>query len=306
MKETKVDVIIPAYHPGKEFGELLRRLMKQDYPVHRIIVMNTEQEFWNEQWEKDCPLLEVHHLKKSEFDHGGTRKRAAGFSEAEIIMFMTQDALPADSHLIGNLIHTMEENPKVCAAYGRQLPRQDCSFVEKYTRSFNYPETSSVKTAEDIQRLGIKTFFCSNVCAAYKKEIFDSLGGFVERTIFNEDMIYAGTMVKAGYGISYEAEAKVIHSHNYSCMQQFHRNFDLGVSQAQYPEIFADVSSEGEGMKLVKKTFAYLIKTGHIWMIPGFVLQSGFKYVGYFLGKKYRKLPPKMILWCTMNTSYWS
>ena len=128
----------------------------------------------------------------------------------------------------------------------------------------------------------------------------------MEQTIFNEDMIYAGTMVKAGYGISYEAEAKVIHSHNYSCMQQFHRNFDLGVSQAQYPEIFADVSSEGEGMKLVKKTFAYLIKTGHIWMIPGFVLQSGFKYVGYFLGKKYRKLPPKMILWCTMNTSYWS
>ena len=128
----------------------------------------------------------------------------------------------------------------------------------------------------------------------------------MERTIFNEDMIYAGTLVKAGYGIAYEAEAKVIHSHNYSCMQQFHRNFDLGVSQAQYPEIFADVPSEGEGMKLVKKTFSYLIKIGHIWLIPGFVMQSAFKYAGYFLGKRYRKLPRKMILWCSMSPSYWS
>ena len=92
----------------------------------------------------------------------------------------------------------MAENPKVCAAYGRQLPRQDCSFVEKYTRSFNYPETSSVKTAEDIQRLGIKTFFCSDVCAAYKRDIFDRLGGYVDHAIFNEDMIYAAKAVEAG------------------------------------------------------------------------------------------------------------
>ena len=305
MKEINVDVIIPAYHPGKEFGELLRRLMKQDYPIHRLIVMNTEAQFWNAEWEQECPLLEVHHIKKAEFDHGGTRKRAAAVSDGEIMIFMTQDALPADSHLIRNLISTMTEDPKVGAAYARQLPRQDCSYVEKYTRSFNYPETSSVKTVQDIQRLGIKTFFCSNVCAAYKKSIFDSLGGFVERTIFNEDMIYAGTMVKAGYAVAYEADAKVIHSHNYSCMQQFHRNFDLGVSQAEHPEIFAEIPSEGEGMKLVKKTFGYLVKTGRIWLIPGFVMQSAFKYAGYLAGKNYRRLPGKLVLWCSMSPSYW-
>lgn len=67
--------------------------------------------------------------------------------------------------------------------------------------------------------------------------MFDALGGFVAHTIFNEDMIYARKVLNEGYGIAYAAEAKVEHSHNYSGIQQFHRNFDLGVSHAQYPEI---------------------------------------------------------------------
>ena len=97
----------------------------------------------------------------------------------------------------------------------------------------------------------------------------------------------------------------MIHSHNYSCMQQFHRNFDLGVSQAEHPEIFEGVPSEGEGIRLVKKSMAYLTKTGHIWMIPGLFFQSASKYAGYFLGKRYKKLPEKLILSCTMSPEYW-
>ena len=127
----------------------------------------------------------------------------------------------------------------------------------------------------------------------------------VNEALEEEDMIYAGTMAKRGYGIAYAADACVIHSHNYSCRQQFHRNFDLGVSQADHPEIFEGVPSEGEGLRLVKKSLAYLIKTGHIWLVPKLAGQSGFKYMGYFLGKRYKKLPKKVILFCTMNREYW-
>ena len=99
-------------------------------------------------------------------------------------------------------------------------------------RSFNYPEQSSVKSLADIDKYGIKTYFCSNVCAAYDKGIYLKTGGFTERAIFNEDMICAGTMIQKGYSVVYAADARVYHSHNYSGKQQFHRNFDLGVSQA--------------------------------------------------------------------------
>ena len=305
MENIKVDVIIPVYHPGKEFSVLLERLTEQTVVIHRIIAMNTEENYWNKELEQKYPLLEVHHLKKSEFDHGGTRAWAAELSDAEIMVFMTQDAVPADRNLIENLVKALEKEKMIAAAYARQLPNEMCSFVERYTRSFNYPEKSYVRTQRDLSLYGIKTFFCSNVCAAYKKEIYQKLGGFVRKAIFNEDMIYAGRLIQEGYAVAYAADAKVIHSHNYSCMQQFHRNFDLGVSQAEHPEIFEGVPSEGEGIKLVKKTINYLIQKRKIWLIPGVILQSGCKYAGYLSGKNYRKLPKKVILWCTMNREYW-
>lgn len=305
MENKTVDVIIPAYHPGKEFATLIKRLEKQSVPIHRIIVMNTEESMWNKEWEKLSDAMEVHHLTKEEFDHGGTRARAAELSDSDVMVFMTQDAMPADRELLAELLKALDQEENIAAAYARQLPNAECSFVERYTRAFNYPDTSLVKAKADLDKYGIKTFFCSNVCAAYKKDIYEKQGGFVRRTIFNEDMIYAGGLIQAGYGIAYAAEARVIHSHNYNCMQQFHRNFDLGVSQAEHPEIFEGVPSEGEGMRLVKKTLAYLIHSGKIWLIPGFVLQCAGKYAGYLAGKKFRKLPKKFILWCTMSPNYW-
>lgn len=305
MDVKKIDVIIPSYHPGGEFAELLKRLEKQTYPVSRIIIMNTEKKFWDSGWEKEYPLVEVYHLRKEEFDHGGTRKKAAEISDGDIMIFMTQDALPEDGHLIEALVKNLTAEDYIGVAYARQIPNSSCSFVESYTRAFNYPADSYVKTEKDLSVYGIKTFFCSNVCAAYKKNIYEKMGGFVEKTIFNEDMIYAGGLIKNGYGIAYAADAKVIHSHNYSCSQQFHRNFDLGVSQAQYPQIFQSVPSEREGIRLVKKTFIYLLKKGKWYLIPGFVLQSFCKYAGYFAGKRYKKLPRKILLWCTMNKEYW-
>ena len=304
QKKT-VDVIIPTYRPDREFEKLLPRLEEQEYRPDRILVMNTGEQYWNREWEK-CPLLEVHHLEQKDFDHGGTRRRAAELSDTDIMIFMTQDALPADRKLIGNLVRAVSENPDAGAAYARQLPKADCRFLERYTRSFNYPEQSSVKSQTDIDKCGIKTYFCSNVCAAYDREVYQKMGGFTERAIFNEDMIYAGTMVQNGYTVVYAADARVYHSHNYSGRQQFHRNFDLGVSQAEHPEIFEGVPSEGEGIRLVKRSLGYLVRTGHIWLIPQLVWQSGMKYAGYFLGKRYRKLPRKIILACTMSPYYWN
>ena len=121
----KVDVIIPAFHPGQEFEKLLEVLCRQSYEVDTIIVMNTEKKFWNPSWEKKFPKVKVKHLSKLEFDHGGTRRQAAQISEADIMIFMTQDAVPADRNLIGNLIRPLQENSKVGAAYARQLARED-------------------------------------------------------------------------------------------------------------------------------------------------------------------------------------
>ena len=300
----KIDVIIPAYRPGAEFLELIDRLERQTLPLRKILVMNTRSQVDVEKLLADRPEIQVVSLEKNEFDHGGTRDRAARLSEADYLLFLTQDALPADAHLVERLAAAFGDK-RVKAAYARQLPKEDCRELERYTRNFNYPEKSRIKTAADLPELGIKTFFCSNVCAMYERETYLAQGGFPRRTIFNEDMIYAGGLIQSGYAIAYAADAEVIHSHNYSGREQFHRNFDLAVSQAEHPEIFGGVASEGEGIRLVKKTAAHCLQIGKPWLIAVLVWQSGCKYLGYRLGKAYRSLPRWLVLRCTMNRAYW-
>ena len=306
----RVDVIIPVYRPGARFLELLRRLTKQTQPVNRFIIMNTEKELW-ENWEEELPEgslpenLSVFHVTKEEFDHGATRHAGVMESDADVFVCMTHDAMPADKFLLEKLTGALMAEESIGAAYARQLPEKDCHIIERYTRSFNYPEESRVKVAADLPELGIKTYFCSNVCAAYKRERYMELGGFTKKTIFNEDMIYAAKLIQNGYGVAYVADARVVHSHNYTGMQQFCRNFDLAVSQKDHPEVFEGIRSEGEGIKLVKKTAGYLVKQGKIHLVPKLVYLSGCKYLGYLAGKQYKKLPRFAIMRCTMNKNYW-
>lgn len=313
LKKT-VDIIIPAYKPGPVFKELLKRLLCQTYPLHRIIVMNTEKEYWDDTIyeslfaDNDTKLnekLKVIHLTKPEFDHGGTRHQGFLESEADACICMTQDALPKNRHLVGNLIAALYSDEDAAIAYGRQLPAADCGFVERYTREFNYPKENRVKSKADLDKLGIKTYFCSNVCAAYKRELYLKLGGFIRKTIFNEDMIFAAKAVQNGYKIVYSSEAEVIHSHNYTAREQLHRNFDLAVSQADHPEAFSGLSSEGEGMRLVMNTSLYLFKKGKWYLLPDLIIKSGFKYAGFRLGKMYRHLPDSLVRRLTMNQAYW-
>ena len=303
------DVIIPVYRPDEKLNKLINALLSQTLLPRKIILINTEREEFlkfssEEAFLAQSPLLELHHIQKAEFNHGATRNYGVSLSNAAFFVCMTDDAIPAGNGMMEELLKPFASE-SIGISYARQLPAPDCGLIEHYTRSFNYPETERIKTAKDLPELGIKTFFASNVCAAYRRSYFDALGGFTEHTIFNEDMIYARHLIDAGYAISYSAKAEVIHSHNYSGMEQLHRNFDLGVSHAQFPEEFSGIKAESEGKKLVLQTCRYLLKIRKPWLIVRLIWQSGCKYIGYFLGKRYRKFPMWFVKWCSMNRGYW-
>jgi len=320
------DIIIPVYKPGESFLRLLQMLKVQGRPFRKLIIINTvpdeaacnfensgstgkdsnsDRTLWFiKQVFEDSSSYIYKCISQSEFDHAGTRKAAAALSEADAFICMTDDAVPDDKYLTTKLIGALETDEKTAIAYGRQLPREGAGSIERYTRKFNYPAKDSVKTIDDIDRLGIKTFFASNVCCAYKKRIYDELGGFTDTAIFNEDMIYAAKALKNGYISRYVSAARVIHSHSYTAMQQLHRNFDLGMSQAMNPEVFDGIASEGEGIRLVKNTAAWLIKNHAAKELPELIISSGFKYIGFRLGKAYRKIPDRAMLFLAMNKSY--
>lgn len=305
-----VDVIIPTYKPTEKLKKSLTMLAKQTYPVHQIILINTEEKhfsnfFYGSRFLEQFKNLTVRHISKYEFDHGGTRRFGVSLSNADYFICMTDDAVPQNTELVEQLLVPLESGDAVLS-YARQCTAKKCSEAERFTRLFNYPKESCLKTKEDLPNLGIKTYFCSNVCAAYNREVYEQLGGFVRQTIFNEDMLYAAKVIQAGYGIAYQAEAKVIHQHKYTNSQQLHRNFDLGVSQAKHPEVFATVSSESEGMKLVKQTAAHLKEKGKSKQIPGLYITSFYKYLGFWLGKHYKWLPRKLVRKLSLNSCYWN
>lgn len=308
LKDIHVDVIIPVYKPDKKLIKLLERMERQTVKPKNILILQTVTDINNKEGLElpgDYSIdIGVIYIAKEDFDHGGTRRYGASLSNAEILMFMTQDAVPVDEFLIERLIEPYRDS-LVAATYARQLANPKADIIERYTRSFNYPKESRIKSEEDIETLGIKAFFCSNVCATYRRDIYESLGGFVERTIFNEDMIMAHAMLKAGYRIAYQAGARVVHSHVYSYWQQFTRNFDLGVSHRQYADVFLSVKSESEGIRLVKGTLRYLIKNKKYLLIPDLIISSGMKYMGYLLGVNYKKLPEGLVRHLTMNKGYW-
>ena len=299
-----VDIIIPTYRPDESVVYLIKKLLKQTYPIHEIHIIDTETGIFSKELKNISDKIRISKIKPEQFDHGGTRHEGAMQSHTDIIVYMTQDAMPVNEYLVEELVKAFD-NEKIAAAYARQLPNSKCNVIERYTRAFNYPEQSRIKSLKDLETLGIKTYFCSDVCAAYRKSVYESLGGFEEKTIFNEDMIMAAKIIQSGGLVKYVAEAKVIHSHNYNCKQQFQRNFDLAVSQVEHPEVFQNIKSESEGMRLVKNTMIYLIKIKKPWLIIKLILQSGFKYMGYCLGKKYGQLPMWLIKKCTMNQRYW-
>ena len=296
------DIIIPTYKPGTELTALLKGMLIQTLKPDNIFIINTEEKFWKTEFESILPV-NVTHIKKSDFDHGATRRMGAELSKADVFICMTQDAKPKDGRLFSSLLSAFSDE-KVAIAYARQETDEKAGEIERYTREFNYPDKDRVKTSEDIKTMSIKAWFCSDVCAAYRKSVYNEAGGFVKRTVFNEDMLMAAKVMEMGYKVVYKSDARVIHYHEYNIKQQFSRNFDLGASHREYREVFEKVSSYKEGSRLVKDTVLHLIKVGKFYLVPKLVFHSAAKLVGYKLGKKYDKLPKSLVLKFCMNKDY--
>lgn len=101
MKKT-VDVVIPSYKPDHKFDRLMHMLQKQTYPIGTILIVNTEEKFFPEKGYETWQNVQIRHIETEDFDHGGTRDGAASLLDGDLILFMTQDAVPADVYLVEN------------------------------------------------------------------------------------------------------------------------------------------------------------------------------------------------------------
>jgi rhamnosyltransferase len=248
----------------------------------------------------------IHRIARKEFNHGATRQLAAeSVPDAEILIYLTQDAVLADPNAISNLLEAFAD-PSVAAAFGRQLPRSGATPIESHARLFNYPQYSNIRMLESRTHLGFKSIFISNSFAAYRREALLAVGGFPKDVIFGEDTVVAARLLLSGWKIAYVAEAQAFHSHSYSWKQEFKRYFDIGVLHTRESWLLKEFGGAGgEGGRFVVSELSYLWPK-YWWLIPSALIRTALKLTGYKLGRIENRLSLSWKRRLSMHRHFWN
>lgn len=297
-------LIIPTRNAAAYLDRLLPALAAQTVRPDEFLVIDSQSEDDTAARLRDFGAR-VLSIEKRHFNHGGTRRWASKQTNAEILVYMVQDAVPRPD-AFARIKAALLSEPDIGLAYGRQLPHPDATVLAAQARHFNYPETGCTKRLADAHELGIKTCFCSDAFAAYRRKALDAAGSFPRDVIGSEDAYVGARMLLAGWAIRYAADACAEHSHNYRLREEFRRYFDIGVFYGRERWLHdAFGSAGGEGKRYVLAELRALRENGMLWRTPEVALRSVSKLLGYRLGHAERYLPAALKRKLSMNHSYW-
>jgi rhamnosyltransferase len=299
-------VIVPVRNGGTRWQEAAAALRAAVPDPTMVAVVDSSSEDGSEQVAASHGFW-VQQIAPATFNHGRTRQEAImRFGAATpFVIFLTQDAIVEGPGSLARLIAAFED-PRVGAAYGRQLPHRDAGPVEAHGALFNYSAISLTKSLASAAELGVKTTYLSNSFAAYRKSALIACGGFPDHLILAEDAYLSAKMLLDGWCVRYCADARVFHSHAYSVRQEMQRYFDFGVVHAQMPEILKQFGGpEGEGIRYLISELRYMARTAP-WLLPEVIVRNCFKYLGYRLGRNYRGLPLQLRRRLSMTKGFWS
>lgn len=303
LRETRI--IIPVRNGGERWREAAAALRGAVPDPALVAVVDSSSTDGSDTVAADLGF-EVERIDPRTFNHGRTRQAAVDrFCRGrEFAVFLTHDAVIEGPESLTLLLDAFS-NPRVGAAYGRQLPHHNASHFGKHSASFLYPPTSDIRTLASAPRHGIRTAYISNSFAAYRIRALDECGGFPSSLILGEDTHVALHMLLAGWAVSYCANARVRHSHDYSIVEEMRRYFDFGVLHAQLPELLRELGEpEGDGLRFVSSELRYMSAAAP-WLLPEVVVRNAAKYLGYRLGRKFRRIPNAVRRRLSMTSGYW-
>lgn len=300
----KLALLVPTFNAGTDWQKVLDSINSQNikFDYKTIVDSGSTDNTVNLALKFGFKVISI---DKSEFNHGATRQLLAdSATDAEICVFLTQDAILATSQSIQNLVDVFS-NPEIGMAYGRQLPHVNAQPLEIHARLYNYPEVSHIIGIEDQSQLGFKAFFSSDSFSAYRKTSLMAVGGFPPDSIMGEDAIVAARMLKAGYKKAYAGNATVYHSHSYTLTEEFKRYFDTRVFHEQNLWMLKEYGKPtGEGLKFIKSELKYALNNA-----PGSLLKSVTsifaKWLGYNSGRFFNKMPIFLVKKLSMHSFYW-
>lgn len=277
----KVEIICPLYNAEQYIEKLHDNIKKQknvDFSARYLLTEskdNTESILKNKK-------LKYDKIKKEDFSHSFTRENAAKTSKADIIVFITQDVEIEDENWLYYLVKDIISG-EVSATYSRQITK--FNNLEKYTREKNYPEHSKIVSKEDIDTLGLKTFFFSDAASAIKKDVFKELNYYDGKKLpISEDMYIAYKLITNGHKIKYCSDSVVYHSHDFKLRELYDRYKLTGkfFKQNSYLDQYGTNST---GCSLAKYVLKRSIEEKNIKAIIRFPFDMGARFIGMKVGK---------------------
>lgn len=248
-----IEIICPLYNAEEYIDELHLSLIKQKkVNIYQISYVLTESSDDTEKYLKSHKLNYTK-IKKKDFSHSLIREKVAFQSQADIICFITQDVVIEDELWLYYLTKDII-NGEVVATYSRQLTKYHN--IEKYTREYNYPDQDLIKSREDIEKYGLKTFFFSDAASAIKRKIFVKLNGYDQKNLpINEDMYFAYKLIMNNQKIKYCAKSVIYHSHRFTLKELYNRYKLIGkfFKQNTYLNQFGTTKSGGSLAKYILK-----------------------------------------------------
>jgi len=156
-----------------------------------------------------------------EFDHGDTRNVLAARTSGDLLVYLTQDAIPTSPRWLATLAANFDD-ARVAAAYCRNVPRSDADPLTRVfsendpgyatgRRETRIEDRAAYERMTPLERRLLYNF--NDVASAIRRELWE-LHPF-PRTSFGEDVLMARALLEAGFTVVYDDQATVEHSHDY-------------------------------------------------------------------------------------------
>jgi rhamnosyltransferase len=302
---VKVAALVPVFEGAHYLPGLLSALAAQTRPPDETWIAETNPRPETEALVRNRGARYVA-ISPGDFDHGGTRSRLARQTDADVLLLLSQDALPAGSEAVERLLRPLESDAGVAAAFGRQVPPAGAHPFTRMKRAFLYTGASKVQRFEDRHGSGFRTAFFSNSFAAWRRGPLSGLGWFGERRLMCEDVSAAAALLAAGHAVAYVADALVEHGNEHPLRVELARYFDIGATHALDPRLETDFGSpHGEGLRFVRFGVRFLLEEGCASHLPAFAVWSAGKRIAYSLGRHHRALPAGLARRLSSLPAWW-
>lgn len=284
----KVSVIVPTLNAERWISQQLNMLLSQTVEAEIIVIDSGSTDRTVSIAASHGERVRLLQIPREDFDHGGTRDFALRQSTGDYVLFFTQDAVPTDRYCIKKLLSAFS-SPDIAAVFGRQIAYPDAPEYEKLTRQFNYPDQSRIWREADIPRYGVKAYFFSNTCSAYRRDAYLAVGGFDTPIISNEDMMMAAKLLHAGYALAYAPDAAVYHSHRDTLLEELRRNARIGRVMGQYRDRLSQANADAEGWRMLRFVGGELARRKLYGELVTFYAHAAVRLAGNRIGKNMDK-----------------